>query len=268
MKKLIGLGKIAVITGGTSGIGKAIAGECTAQGYTTVLLALDNPQGLPNFISCDVSDEAKVKAVMEEIAKQHGKIDVLVNCAGFGMSGALELSDTQVARKMMDVNFWGTYYCFKNAVKFMPRGSKIINIGSVTAMFVPPWRGFYAATKSAVQSLSFGMRMELKHLGIDVCCVNPGEVKTNFTKSRVKNFETNERYGNRIKNATEKVDAGEEHRMTPEKVGKIIFKQIKKRKMKHMIIISGKYKLLNCAVGILGQAPVLYFAQKVFSKDN
>ncbi|MCL2621521.1 MAG: SDR family NAD(P)-dependent oxidoreductase [Firmicutes bacterium] len=260
--------KIAVITGGASGIGKGIADQCRAGGYKVIVISLEDlPQDDGTYFKCDITNEQKVKEVIETIAKEQGKIDVLVNCAGFGMSGALELSDSAVARKMMDVNFWGAFYCFKYAVPFMPRGSKIINIGSVCALFVPPWRGFYAATKSAVQSLSYGMRMELAHLGIDVCCVNPGEVKTNFTKSRVKNFQTNERYGKRIENATLKVDAGEDHRMTPEFVAKKIYKQIKKKKCRHMIIISKKYTALNILVGLFGMGFVLNMATKIFSKE-
>ena len=103
-------------------------------------------------------------------------------------------------------------------------------MSSAMALFPVPFRSIYGAIKSAVLNFSFSLKMELKPLGIDVCAICPGDIKTNFTKNRVKNFETSERYGNRLQSATEKSDSREEKRIPSEICAKKMFNIINKKK--------------------------------------
>ncbi|MDD3397046.1 MAG: SDR family NAD(P)-dependent oxidoreductase [Clostridia bacterium] len=238
-----------VITGGTSGIGKALTEKFLKQGAKVIILArsVENSCG----IKCDLSNEDEIAKAFKEIEKSYGKIDILINNAGYGISGATELITPAEARKIFDVNFFGTLFCIQNALPLMQKGGKIINISSACAFFALPFRTLYCASKSAVSMLSNSIRMELNCAGIQVCAICPGDIKTNFTKNRVKHFDTNIRYGNRIKNATENIDRNEEKRMPLTYASDKIFQIINKPKLKPQYIIGKKYKFL-------------YFLYKIF----
>jgi short-subunit dehydrogenase len=112
--------------------------------------------------------------------------------------------------------------------------------------------------------LSYSWRMECEPFGVNICCVCPGDVKTEFTKNRVKNFATNERYGSRIKTATEKFDSKQDKRMEPITVAKKIFKYSLKRKPKPMIIIGAKYKLFYFASKLLPLRALMFILKKMY----
>jgi short-subunit dehydrogenase len=258
------MGKIIVITGATSGIGKTTRELFEQRGDTVCSLARHDDGKSKNFYACDVSNEENVKTVFEEIGKKFGKIDILINNAGFGISGALELINSEQIKNLYDVNLFGTIYCYKYGLKYMSSGGKIVNISSACALFPLPYRGYYCSSKSAVSMLSNCMRMECKPLGIDVVAVCPGDVKTNFTKNRVKNFETNERYGDRIKNATQGIDGREDKRMKPDCVAKAIVKICDKKKTKPYYIVGAKYKVLNFVMRFFPLATLLNSTEKLF----
>ena len=144
----------------------------------------------------------------------------------------------------MDVNFYGTLYCTRAALRYMSAGSKIVNLSSAMALFPVPFKSIYGAAKSAVLNMSFAMRMELAPAGIDVVAICPGDTKTNFTKNRIKEFETTERYGDRLKTSTEHNDAKENKRMSVDYVANQIYKVVNKPKTKPFYIVGGKYKFL------------------------
>ncbi len=245
------MGRIVVITGGTSGIGAETAKLFTQKGDTVICLSRKNSNHSKNFYMCDVSNEIMVESTFEKIHQTYGNIDVLINNAGYGISGAVELIDDQSMQQIMEVNYFGIVYCSKYCIPYMNKGSKIINISSACALFPLPFRSLYCASKAAVNMLTFSMRLELKASGIEMMAVCPGDVKTNFTKNRVKVYETNDRYGDRIKNAALSIDTREDKRMTADVVAKAIYKQTTKKHNKPFIIVGGKYK-------------VLYFLTKLF----
>ena len=255
--------KTIVITGGTSGIGKSAAEYFTANGDNVFVLSRNNEGNMPNFYPCDVSDAAAVARTFTEIGAKCGTIDVLVNSAGYGISGAAELIDIEVAKQLFAVNVFGTQACINAALPFMTRGGKIINISSVMAEFPIPFRGYYGASKAAVSHMTLSQRMELAASGIQVAAVLPGDTKTNFTKVRVKDFKTNERYGDSIKKATERLDAREGKRMPPEVIGKAIFRFSQKKRMKPFLIVGAKFKLLKFANRFLPLRLYLKFANKI-----
>lgn len=231
-----------VITGGTSGMGKALAERFKNRGDTVIVLARTVED--ENGIKCDLSNEDEIKSAFKTITEKFGKVDILINNAGYGISGATELIPSSEARKIFDVNFFGTLFCIQNVLPLMQKGGKIINISSACAIFPLPFRTLYCASKSAVSMLSHSIRMEVSTAGVQVCAICPGEVKTNFTKNRIKNFETNSRYGNRIKSATDNIDKNESKRMPLSYAVEKIFKIISKTKLKPQYIIGKKYKIL------------------------
>ncbi len=258
--------KIVVITGGTSGIGLELKNLYEKSGATVVTMSKRIIDSDLHY-SVDVSDEDAVKNTIEKVGNRFGKIDVLINSAGFGMSGITELLPTDDIKKLTEVNYYGTLYAVRSAIKFMQKGAKIINISSAMALFPVPFRAIYASVKSAVLTLSYALKMELEPLGIQVSAICPGDIKTNFTQNRIKNFETDEKYGNRLLSATLKSDSREDKRISCEKCSKNIFKIIERKKLKPFYIIGKKYKFLYFMTRITPKSLLLKFTNKFYGGE-
>ncbi len=250
-----------IITGASSGIGKALKEHFEKDGDRVFDISLNNGE-----YKCDVKDYDAMKVVFDDIAKKTEKIDMLINCAGYGVSGLIELVPNDVAKNIFDVNVFGTLNACKLALPLMGNEGKIINIASVLALFPVPYRGYYCASKAAVAYLSDSLRMELSGTKIQVATIYPGDVKTNFTKNRVKNFETNERYGDAPIKTTNYVDSREEKRMSVDFVVSKMVKFIEKKKLKPMKIISRKYNFVYFLTRFFSKSAVIKVTQKVVIK--
>lgn len=188
-------GKVVIITGGSSGIGYALAGEFGRLG-AKVAIAARNESKLEKArvalqekgievisIPCDVSKEDDCQNVIEFVVKQYGKIDILVNNAGISMRAAFIETDTAVLHKLMDINFWGTVYCTKYALPYLlkTQGS-VVGIISVAGHIGLPGRTGYSASKFAVRGFLDTLRSEHSHTGLHVLVAAPG-----FTASNIRN---------------------------------------------------------------------------------
>lgn len=232
-----------MVVGGTSGIGKDVA-RIFSEKQNTVICLGRSANVEKGEIVCDVTDEKSVTKAFREIGERCGIIDLLVNAAGYAVNGVSELTPVADVKKQFDVNYFGLLSCCHAALPLMGKGSKIVNISSACAIFPLPFRAHYCASKAAVNMLSHGMRMELKGTGIDVTAICPGDVQTNFVKTRVKNVATNEKYGKRAENFFEHIenDTREGKRMTVEYVSNKIYKICMKKRTKPCIVIGTKYK--------------------------
>ena len=237
--------KIIIVTGASQGLGKVVSEMLANDDNKIIKVARNIDLKDPMQYSCDVSDEKAVKEVVDDVVKRFGRVDLLINNAGYGMSGISELVSVEEMHRIFNVNFFGSVYFTKFALPHMQKNSRIINVGSAMEFFPLPYRAFYASSKSAIGTFSIAQRMECEQLGVDITVVCPGDIKTTFVKNRVKNFETDERYGDSIKKATGKVDAREDKRMSVEYVAKKIVKIANKRKTKPRYIIGRKYKVLH-----------------------
>lgn len=257
------MNKIVVITGGTSGIGLELKKRFEANN-DIVLTISTRIEKIDKHFSASVSDEEKISKIIEEIGEKYGHIDTLILNAGFGMSGITELLPSEKIRDLIEVNYYGVLYPLRSALKFMTRGSRVVMMSSAMALFPVPFRAIYGSVKSAVLTLSFALRMELSPLGIDVVAICPGDIKTNFTASRIKEFKTNERYGTRLETATEKSDSREDKRMPVEICGKKIFNVIAKKKTKPFYIIGAKYRALYFLSRITPKSWLLGITNKLY----
>ncbi len=258
------MNKIVVITGASSGIGLALKQRFESDGDIVYSLSRKTEVEGKNFIECDVTSEEQVKTCIEKIKTEQGKIDVLVNCAGYGLFGATEIMPVSEVQRQMDTNFMGVATVTKYALPLMSKGAKIFNISSACALFPLPYRNIYCASKAAVSSFSEGLRMELKPLGITVSSICPGDIKTPFIKNRVKFFETNDRYQDRIQKASDKVESGNDKRMTIDFAVNKMYKIMKKTKPKYQYIIGGKYKLLYFALRFFPKSMYLNIVERHF----
>ena len=256
--------RIVVITGAMSGVGLALKQKYETLGAIVVCIDLSaETDGEKNF-KCNVANEEEIKDIFEAIKNKYGRIDILINCAGYAVFGATELVESAKVKNMFDVNYFGTLYTCQYALPLMKDGSRIINISSACAIFALPFRTHYCASKAGVSMLTYGLRMELKDTKIKVTCICPGDIKTNFSKHRDKNYATNERYGDKVKKSAEQIDTREHKRMSLNYASKKIFKVCENKKPKPMYIIGRSYKLLNFLNKIMPVSVILKFIQKHF----
>ena len=210
--------KIAVLTGGTSGIGMQTALALKSAGYTVYELSrrAQGVEGL-NHLVADVTDEAAVKKAVDEIVAREGKIDVLVNNAGFGISGAVEFTKTEDAKRLFDTNFFGMVNMNRAVVPVMREAGqgRIVNISSVAGQIPIPFQTYYSAAKAATNSYTMALANELRPYGITVCAVQPGDIKTGFTKAREKTVDGDDVYGGRIGRSVSRMEHDEQTGMDP-----------------------------------------------------
>ena len=181
-----GATRTALVTGASSGIGQDTARKLQALGYTVYgaarrtdrlrALAADGIHPLP----MDVTDDASMSAGVDRILEETGRIDVLVNNAGYGSFGAIEDVPMDEARHQFEVNVFGLARLTQLVAPHMrAQGSgTIINVSSIGGRLTTPLGGWYHATKYAVEALSDALRMELRPFGIDVVVIEPGCIRT------------------------------------------------------------------------------------------
>ena len=178
--------KVALVTGASSGIGEATAERLAKAGYKVYGTSRRGARaGQRSFemLALDVTSDQSVEAVVKEVMRLQGRIDLLVNNAGFGVAPAgAEESSIEQARSIFDTNFFGVVRMTRAVVPHMRRqgSGRIINIGSVLGFLPMPYGALYAATKHAVEGYSESLDHELRTRGIRVSVVEPAYTKTQF----------------------------------------------------------------------------------------
>jgi NAD(P)-dependent dehydrogenase (short-subunit alcohol dehydrogenase family) len=179
-------GKIALVTGASSGIGEATAQRLVTAGYTVYGTSRRSaPAGRRSFemLPLDVTSDESVGAVITDVMRLAGRIDLLVNNAGFSIAPAgAEESSIEQARSIFDTNFFGIVRMTRAVVPHMrhQRAGRIINIGSVLGFLPAPYMALYAATKHAIEGYSESLDHELRTRGIRVSVIEPAYTKTQF----------------------------------------------------------------------------------------
>ena len=219
--------RICVLTGGSSGIGKATAELLAKSGFTVYELSRNgtDADGI-RHITADVTDPGQVRKAMEQVLAAEGRIDLLVNNAGFGISGAVEFTDPADAFAQLNVNFFGALHCIQSVLPAMraQKSGHIVNISSVAAPIAIPFQAFYSATKSATNSLTLALRNEVNPFGVKVCAILPGDVKTGFTAARRKSAAGADVYGAALDHAVALMEHDEQSGMPPVMVAKAVLR--------------------------------------------
>ena len=171
-----------LITGASSGIGKAAAALFAERGYQVFDLSRRGT------IPCDVTDEASVQRAVAEVMRRTDHIDVLILNAGFGISGPAECTPVEDVRRQMDVNFTGAVAVVQQVLPNMRRRrqGRIIFTSSVAAILPIPYQSFYSASKAAINAFALALQNEVRDYGIHVSVLMPGDVQTGFTAARKK----------------------------------------------------------------------------------
>ncbi len=181
---------VAVVTGGSSGIGESTSRALLARGFTVYAVArrVDRMASLAeagvHTFEMDVTDDGSMVAGIERIIAEQGRIDVLVNNAGYGSYGAVEDVPIEEARRQFEVNVFGLARLVQLVTPHMRsrKSGRIINISSIGGKFYEPFGAWYHATKFAVEGFSDSLRMELLPFGIKVVLIEPGPILTEWNE--------------------------------------------------------------------------------------
>ncbi|HLM23970.1 MAG TPA: SDR family oxidoreductase [Pyrinomonadaceae bacterium] len=182
--------KTAIVTGGTRGIGRAIAKALVSAGVKVAITARSEDD-IANTVSqlnaatgylCDVRDYEQVKSVFAEIASDLGGIDILINNAGIGLFAPVESMSPEEFRAVLETNLFGVFYCCHEAIPLMKQrgGGYIINISSLAGANAHPQMAAYNASKFGLNGFSEALMQEVRHDGIKVSYIMPGSVNTEF----------------------------------------------------------------------------------------
>lgn len=183
--------RVALVTGASSGIGRATTQVLEQAGYrvfgTSRKATATGGMGI-KMLACDVTDEASVQAMLAEVLKRAGRIDLLVNNAGIGLLAGAEESSSAQAQALFDVNVFGLIRVTNAVLPIMRRQGqgRIINMSSVMGLIPAPYNALYAATKHAVEGYSESLDHEVRTLGVRVVLVEPGPTRTAFEENLIR----------------------------------------------------------------------------------
>jgi len=212
------MSKVVLITGGSSGIGKSI-GEFLHQKGFVVYGTSRNPEKITNsifpLVALDVRDKQSIVNCVAEVIQKSGRLDIVINNAGVGITGPIEEIPAEEIRNNFETNLFGPIEVMKAVLPQMreQKSGLIINITSIAGYMGLPYRGIYSASKGALELITEALRMEVKSFGIQITNVAPGDFATNIAAGRyhapvVKGSAYEVPYGNTLKEMDSHVDSG------------------------------------------------------------
>lgn len=225
--------KVVLITGGSSGIGKSIgiylkSKGCIVYGTTRSLAKYPNFNDF-NLLELDVRNSDTITAAISKLIEKEGRVDVLVNNAGVGITGPIEETPDQEIVNAFETNLYGPIRVIKAVLPTMrsQKSGLVINITSIAGFMGLPYRGIYSATKGSLELITEAIRMEVKDFGVTMTNVAPGDFATNIASGRYHAPVSNDSpykvpYGNTLKAINDDVDSGG----NPINVAHLVFKII------------------------------------------
>ena len=261
---------VIIVTGASRGIGHATAAFFHKKGYVVYALSRTgcDLEGVKSLL-CDVTDGARLKEAIDSIFEAEQHIDVLVNNAGGGISGAVEKTGSADARRLFELNFFSFFEAAKFTIPYMRRrkSGKIINIGSVAGTLHIPFQTFYSASKAAVEAFSNCLRGELAPFNIKVTTVLPGDTRTGFTDAREKDFDENDPdYGARIARSVKLMEKDERGGMSPQSVVKKIYKAVRSKNPKPSYTVGVTYNIFVLLNKLLPKRLVQFIINMMYSR--
>ena len=261
------MSKVAIVTGASSGIGLAVSRKLLNLGYIVYGFSRrgSSAEGV-HAVAVEITDEAAVKAAVDSVAGKEGRIDLLINNAGMGISGPVEFTDTADMKRIMDVNFYGQVYCAKAVLPYMraQKSGRIVCTSSVAAPIAIPYQAFYSTSKAAVSAMALALRNEVRNFGIEVCAVMPGDANTGFTDARKKQSLGNEIYTHN-ESAVAAMEKDERGGMTPDAVASVIVKAATVKNPKPLFTAGAKYKVFVVLFKLLPFRLAYWIVGKMYS---
>ncbi len=244
--------RVAIVSGGTSGIGEKCAEKLASCGYRVYATGRRvKSMGAAKAyteVRCDVTQEDSVRELVNRVVEEQGRIDVLVNCAGYALGGGVEDTSVEEAQAQFDTNFFGTHRMIRTVLPMMrnQQQGKIITVSSVASEFAVPFQGFYSCSKMALDGMMLALRLEVKPFGIEVACVNPGDVRSGFTDGRhqASGCVPESPYYEMAMRSIETMKRDELHGMAPEQVAQLVARLASASRLKPKYFVETKYRLV------------------------
>lgn len=247
------MAKVILITGASSGFGKATAELLAKRGHTVYGLArrtMEHPQ--IHYLTADVRKRDEIDRRVSEIIAKEQRIDVLINNAGMGIGGAIELATSDEIDCQMGTNFMGCVNLCQSVLPHMRRqgGGRIINISSIGGVMGLPYQGFYSASKFAIEGFSEALSAEVKRFGIYVSLVEPGDFATNFTASRNNSEITlnDASYGPVFKHSLQLIEKEENGGLKPEKIAQKVTHIVECRRPRMRYVVANFEQWLSVVI--------------------
>ncbi|EPF30088.1 hypothetical protein HMPREF9195_00101 [Treponema medium ATCC 700293] len=263
--------KIAVVTGGTSGIGLETVKALSDKGYVVYTVSRRVLDGyIPKcggHFSADVTDEHALIKVFAEVWEREARLDVCVCAAGFGISGAVEFTKLEDAKKQLDVNFFGAFLTMKTAASYMRKQGfgKILAVSSVAGEIAIPFQAFYSASKAALGKLLEAFAAEVFPFGIQCALIMPGDVATPFTDVRNKSNTGNDVYSGRITKSIAKMERDERCGIPADKLGSFIASLADKKRIGFLYPYNAPYALLISLYRLLPRRLALFIVRQLYA---
>ncbi|QWC00375.1 SDR family NAD(P)-dependent oxidoreductase [Mycoplasmatota bacterium] len=263
------MNKIVLITGASSGIGLTTAKYLHSIGYKVIGISRSYPKEEYTFDYhlCDITDEKKVMEVAKNIENIYGHIDVLINCAGMGISGAIENTPLKEVEQIYKVNVIGQFLVAKNMLSLlrMSNHGKMINMSSIASEIALPYQAFYSMTKASIDAFTKALAIEVKPFKIQVCAILPGDIKTDFTKNRMQPYQvSNDLYEERTKRSLKRMEKDELNGMEPIRIAKKVEKLIRKKRMPLSTTVGFSYKTIRVLNKLLPEELVQKIVRKLY----
>ena len=260
---------IAVVTGGSSGIGRATAQSLRLKGCTVYELSRrDNPPSGVHHLTADITDEKQVKTAIDTVIEREGQIDILVNNAGYGISGAAEMTASADAHAQLELNLYGMDNVTRAVLPHMrEKGSgRIVCVSSIAGILPIPFQLWYSVSKAAIDAYVLALQNEIRPYGVSVCAVMPGDIATGFTAARKKSDSGSEIYGGRIERSVATMEKDEQGGMSPDKAGRYIAKIAMKKHTRPLKAIGFSYKSVAVLTKILPRSLSNRIVGMIYSK--
>jgi short-subunit dehydrogenase len=266
-------GKNVLITGVSSGLGKACAQMFAQNGYHVwgVSRSCGNTvtqcgKGMIHTKSMDVTQDNDVHSVVGEIMEEAGQINILIHCAGMGISGAAEEVPIELAARQMDTNYFGVLRVNAAVLPHMrEQGNGIVLVmSSVAGVISIPFQSHYSSSKFALEAYIEALRMECRPFGIQAALIEPGDTKTGFTASREKYSCADSAYDTVCKRAVEKMENDEQNGKPASSAAKTAFVLCAKKHLPIRRAVGWEYRALLFLKKILPARLVEFLVQKIY----
>ena len=260
--------KVILITGASSGFGKACAIHMASLGHhvygTSRIAEFPSASTFPIIIPMDVRDTASIETTVDYILDREGRLDVLVNNAGYGLAGAIEHTTLEEAIAKFDTNFFGIHRVCRSVLPVMrnQESGLIVNISSIGGLITTPFQGFYCASKYALEAYTESLRMEVKPFGIQVTLIEPGDFKTDITKNRIIALDTSV-YEDRQNTAINVIANDEQNGSDPKDLAVLLANIIEKKHVRPRYMIGMFHQKL--AAWIKRMLPASLFEKLIIS---
>ena len=265
--------KVALVTGGSSGIGAATASLLASKGIKVYAASrrgtVQDSSDLIVPVMLDINDAGGLAAVVKEIVEKEGRLDAVVCNAGNGIYGPVEGTLEEEARYQFETNYFGALKTIQACLpQFRAQGfGRIITITSVMAILQLPFQGFYSSVKAAMLSLSESLSMELAGTGIQCCSILPGDVKTGFTAARKFNAAAQDPaspYKAAMERNLKKVEKDELGGMEPSVIARAVARELGRRRMHVRVIPRIDYAAVGLLVRILPEGAKLRLLRALY----